>query len=99
MKIRLQEALTAMEAKVRNSLSRLSGVQVGFNKIEKRGGFFVVYTVCVPIPDAAWIRKRARRLLPGFCRTTPLGFLKLIKSFRGINSLLGKGLYFMRGKP
>jgi hypothetical protein len=53
MKLHLQEALTALEAKVRNSLNRLSGVQVGFNKIEKRGGFYVaVYTVCVPIPDA-----------------------------------------------
>jgi hypothetical protein len=53
MLLKLQEALTAMEAKVRNSLSRLAGVQVGFNKIEKRGGFYVaVYTVCVPITDA-----------------------------------------------
>jgi hypothetical protein len=53
MMLRLQEALTALESKVRNSLNRLSGVQVGFNKIEKRGGFYVaVYTVCVPIPDA-----------------------------------------------
>jgi hypothetical protein len=53
MMMRLQEALTALEAKVRNSLNRLSGVQVGFNKIEKRGGYYVaVYTVCVPIPDA-----------------------------------------------
>ncbi|MDR0719385.1 MAG: hypothetical protein LBF78_07085 [Treponema sp.] len=53
MKFRLQEALAALESKVRNSLNRISGVQVGFNKIEKRGGFYVaVYTVCVPIPDA-----------------------------------------------
>jgi hypothetical protein len=52
MKLRLQESLTALEAKVRNSLNRLPGVQVGFNKIEKRGGFYVaVYTLCVPIPD------------------------------------------------
>jgi hypothetical protein len=42
MKLRLQE-----------SLNRLPGVQVGFNKIEKRGGFYVaIYTLCVPIPDA-----------------------------------------------
>jgi hypothetical protein len=53
MKLRLQEALAALELKVRNSLNRLPGAQVGFNKIEKRGGFYVaVYTVCVPIPDA-----------------------------------------------
>jgi hypothetical protein len=52
MKLRLQEALTALESKVRNSLNRIAGVFVGFNKIEKRGGFYVaVYTVCVPIPD------------------------------------------------
>jgi hypothetical protein len=48
----LQEALSALESKVRSSLNRIPGVQVGFNIIEKRGGFYVaVYTVCVPIPD------------------------------------------------
>jgi hypothetical protein len=40
MKTELQEALKAMENKVRNSLSRLDGVQVHFNQIEKRGGYF-----------------------------------------------------------
>jgi hypothetical protein len=50
MAMKLQETLKALEAKVRNSLSRLAGVQVSFNQIEKRGGFFVaVFTVCVPI--------------------------------------------------
>jgi hypothetical protein len=49
----LQNGLKALESKVRNSLSRLDGVQVQFNQIEKRGGFFVaVYTVCVPITEA-----------------------------------------------
>jgi len=52
MLMKLQEGLKALEAKVRNSLSRLEGVQVQFNQIEKRGGFFVaVYTVCVPITE------------------------------------------------
>ncbi|GHT52522.1 hypothetical protein FACS1894106_1430 [Spirochaetia bacterium] len=50
MKILLQEVLTTLESKVRNSLARLSGVQVGFNKIEKSGGFYVaIFTVCVPL--------------------------------------------------
>ena len=52
MKSQLQEALQTLENKVRNSLNRIEGVQVHFDKIEKRGGFFTaVYTVNVPILD------------------------------------------------
>jgi len=52
MKTLLQEALKTLENRVRNSLNRIEGVQVHFDKIEKRGGFFTaVYTVNVPIFD------------------------------------------------
>ena len=50
--MKLQEALTALENKVRSSLNRIIGVQVEFVKIERRGGFFkAVYTVSVPITE------------------------------------------------
>lgn len=50
MLMKLQESLTALEARVRNSLNRINGVQVHFDKIEKQGGFYAaIYTVCVPI--------------------------------------------------
>jgi len=53
MKTDLQNALKAMEAKVRNSLSRIDGASVQFKQIEKHSGFFMaVYTVNVPITDA-----------------------------------------------
>ena len=52
MKTLLQEALRTLENRVRNSLNRIDGVQVHFERIEKRGGFFTaVYTVNVPIFD------------------------------------------------
>ena len=52
MKTLLQEALRTLENRVRNSLNRIDGVVVHFEKIEKHGGFFAaMYTVTVPIFD------------------------------------------------
>ena len=52
MKTLLQEALKTQEAKLRNSLNRIDGAVVHFERIEKRSGFFAtVYTVTVPIFD------------------------------------------------
>ena len=51
--MKLQEALTAMEAKVRNSMSRLPfGTQVYFEKIDKKGSFFTArFNLVIPITD------------------------------------------------
>jgi len=53
MGMKLQEGLKVLEAKVRNSLSRIEGASVQFRQIEKHGGFFTaVYIVNVPVTDA-----------------------------------------------